>query len=76
MQESLQDSQKCSVSVLSDPSIDCDLCSDSKVSDAQNLDMIDESPRSESENRSEISDLDPVIAGGDHDEEIEDWEAE
>ena len=76
LQESLQDSRKRSASVLSDPSTDCDIRSDSEVSDAQNLDMIDESPRSESENRSEISDLDPVIEGGDHDEEIEDWEAE
>ena len=76
LQESLQDSRKRSASVLSDPSMDRDLRSDSEVSDAQNLDMIDESPRSENENRSEISDLDPVIAGGDHDEEIEDWEAE
>ena len=72
MQESLQDSRKRLVSVLSDPSTDHDLHSDSKVLDAQNLDMIDESPRFESENRSEISDLDPVIAGGDHDKEIED----
>ena len=72
LQESLQDSRKRSASVLSDPSTDRDLRSDSEVSDAQNLDMIDESPRSESKNRSEISNLDPVIAGGDHDKEIED----
>ena len=57
--------------------MDCNLHSDSEVSHAQDLDAIDECPRSESENRSEISDLDPVIAGpGDHDKEVEDWEAE
>ena len=77
LQESLQDSQKCSASVLSDPSTDHDPHSEGEVLDGQDLGVIDEGPSSESENRSEISDSDQVIADpGDHDEEVEDWEAE
>jgi len=63
--------------VLSDPSTDCDLHSEDEVSDGQDLGVIDEGPSSEDENRSEISDSDQVIADpGDHNEEVEDWEAE
>ena len=63
--------------MLSDPSTDCDLHSEDEVSDGQDLGVIDEGPSSEDENRSEISDSDQVIADpGDHNEEVEDWEAE
>jgi len=77
LQESLQDPRKRSASVLSDPSTDRDLHSEGEVSDGPDLGVIDEGLRSEDENRSEISDLDPIIVDpGDHDEEVEDWEAE
>jgi len=73
----LQDLWKHSASVLSDPSTDCDLHSEGEFSDGPDLGVIDEGLRSEDENRSEISDSDPVIVDpGDHDEEVEDWEAE
>jgi hypothetical protein len=70
------DSQKRSALLLSDPSMDRD---EGEVSDGQDLGVIDEGLRSEGENRGEISDSnsDPVIVDpGDHDEEVEDWEAE
>ena len=77
LQESLQDSRKCLASVLSDPSTDHDPHSEGEVLDGQDLGVIDEGPSSKGENRSEISDSDRVIADpGDHDEEVEDWEAE
>lgn len=77
LQESLQDPQKCLASVLSDPSMDRDLHSEGEVSDGPDLGVIDEGLRSEDQNRSEISDLNPIIVDpGDHDEEVEDWEAE
>ena len=46
--------------------------------DVQNLGVVDEGLRSESENRREIQlNLDPVdVDPADHDEEVEDWEAE
>jgi hypothetical protein len=76
-QESLQDSRKRSASILSDPSTDHDICSEGNVLDGQDLGVIDEGAKSGSENRSEISDSEPVIVDpADHDEEIEDWEAE
>ena len=63
--------------ILSDPSTNHDICSEGNVSDGQDLGVIDEGAKSRSENRSEISDEEPVIVdSADHDEEIEDWEAE
>ena len=74
LQESLQDLKKCLASVVSDPSTDHDLHSEGEVLDGPDL---DEGLRSKDENRSEISDLDPVIVDpGNHDEEVEDWESE
>ena len=72
----LQGSRKCSASVLSGPSTDCDPHSEGEVvDDAQDMGAIDEGL---SENRSEIQlDLDPVNVdpAGDN-AEVEDWEAE
>jgi hypothetical protein len=71
------DLQKRSASLLLDPFMDRDLHSEGEVLDGQDLGVIDEGPRSEGENRGEISDSDPVIVDpGDHDDEVEDWEAE
>lgn len=77
LQESLQDSRKRSVLILSDPSTNHDIRLEGNVSDGQDLGVIDEGAKSGSENRSEILDSEPVIVDPtDHDKEIEDWEAE
>jgi hypothetical protein len=76
-QESPQDSRKRSASILSDPSTDHEIHSEGNVSDGPDLGVIDEGAKSGSENRSEVSDSEPVIVDpADHDEEVEDWEAE
>jgi len=63
--------------VLSNPLTDCDLHSEGNVSDGQDLSVLDEGQRSQSENQIEVLDSEPVIVNpGAHNEEVEDWEAE
>jgi len=56
---------------------DRDLHSQGDVLDGQDMGVIDEGQRAESEHQIEVLDSDPVIVHpGAHNEEVKDWEAE